>query len=639
MARLSAVSQIAMVVILIVLAAFVSPVLGILLTAVTLWRLNVTPKQGGTSHGSARWASAEDLLNAGCLFGSGVPIGRTLMLRPVLRLTATKALLLLPLNRSREAMALADAGASRPKRLPLCIPSGRYPHTVVFGASGSGKSSCYSVPLLLDCGDSMVVLDPKGELARMTARHRAQHFGHDIRIIDPFGTTEGCGFPQDRLNPLALFRDDSSRIVDEARRMASALIESTGNETDKFWPKSSAALVTGVLAFLIAEARSEEANLNTLRDILTNPSLMEDVLKHMQHSDACSGLLRRLSGQLGQLQGQTRASVYSVANSHIDFLDSLPIAEALADSTFDARQLIHGRQTIYLCLPVDRLAELAGLQRVLLSTLINLVFAAGEDRCRRVRFLLDEAATLGAMDSLYAAVQFGRSFGLNLTFLFQSTSQVERCFPASQKDSFHATVASVFCGINDLQTAKEVSDWIGQTTVEGRTTQVGWNQGVSASNDFSGQPKSTNRGSSDSRSYAETARLLLRPEEVLQLPSHAAVALIPGVRPILAEKVPWFARRRSGVFASALSAVRSLVATACGVAIIGGAAWLMTSGQSHPQVIALQEQFRREFQPTASSQIQQPGSSGRPGEPRVRMSRSEQARQARELRNAARRRR
>lgn len=90
---------------------------------------------------------------------------------------------------------------------------------------------------------------------------------------------------------------------------------------------------------------------------------------------------------------------YSVANSHIDWLDSLPLAETLSESTFDARQLLYGRMTVYICLPVDRIAELAGVQRLILSSFIQMAFAAGEDPHRQIRFLLlDEAATLGKLD-------------------------------------------------------------------------------------------------------------------------------------------------------------------------------------------------------------------------------------------------
>ncbi|WP_197531008.1 type IV secretory system conjugative DNA transfer family protein [Posidoniimonas corsicana] len=490
------------------------------------------------------------------------------------------------LLRSSEAMAAASRREADGRALRVNLPD-RIPHAAIFGSTGSMKTTAYAVPVLQSCAESMVVLDPKGELARLTARLRMRRYGHDVQIIDPFGVANVRGIPTARLNPISLVREEPSRLVDEARRLATAIVVRTGEEKDPFWAQISNTLVTATVAFLASEATPEEATLSRARDILCSPKLTEQMLAHMRESDACSGLLQRLAGQVAQLEGQTKASAYSVANSHIDFLDSLPVAETLSESTFDPKQLVNAKQTIYLCLPVDRVAELNGLQRVLLSTLINAVFAAGEDRRRKVRFLLDEAATLGPLDALYNAVFYGRSFGLRLLFLFQSSSQVSRSFPDSQKDDFFATVGSVFCGVNDHRTAKEVSDWIGQTTVVGTTRQDSFSQGKTAGTGLQDQTHSTNWGDNRSTSYSEVGRALIQPEEVLQLPKNAAIVLLPNVRPILAEKTPYFARRGRRLIRRTGWAVVNAVVALATAAAVGGAVWAATIGQDHPMVVEL----------------------------------------------------
>ncbi|MFN8710860.1 MAG: type IV secretory system conjugative DNA transfer family protein, partial [Planctomyces sp.] len=438
---------------------------------------------------------------------------------------------------------------------------------------------------LFDCSDSMIVLDAKAELCKGTAQYRHRRFGHQIIIIDPFGLTTDCGFPRSGFNPLDLFRGDESRIVDESRRIANSLIVRTGKENDQFWPEGSATIITAILSFLTALARPEEANLNRMRDILSSPELMEQMLQVMMQSDACGGLLRRLAGQVMQFQGQTKASIYSVANSHVGFLDSLPLAETLAASTFDPRTMFKRPMTIYICLPVDRRAELTGIQRVLISSLINMVFAAGEDPGRRVRFLLDEAATLGAMDSLYNAVQFGRSFGLRLMFLFQSTSQVERCFPESQKDDFFATVATVYASTSDLRTAKDVSEWIGQATVMARSDQHGRNWGGSRTSDTANPSTSSSWGGSSSTSYNEVGRSLLRPEEILQLPAHLAIVLLPNVRPIIAVKVPYFAKSNRRLSRRVFDLLSGVVTITVMTAVFVSVGWALTAGANDPRVL------------------------------------------------------
>ena len=42
-----------------------------------------------------------------------------------------------------------------------------------------------------------------------------------------------------------------------------------------------------------------------------------------------------MAGQLRSFQGKTRSSTMAVVNTQLDFLDSLPVAATLAQTTFD----------------------------------------------------------------------------------------------------------------------------------------------------------------------------------------------------------------------------------------------------------------------------------------------------------------
>src|ERR1700684_1792895 len=84
-------------------------------------------------------------------------------------------------------------------------------HLLLFGATGSGKGTRILMPNLLDISGSrsIVVIDPKGELAAVTAKFRREV--SDVVILNPFGClTEyyadmrGVGF-----NPLATLNPES----------------------------------------------------------------------------------------------------------------------------------------------------------------------------------------------------------------------------------------------------------------------------------------------------------------------------------------------------------------------------------------------------------------------------------------------
>ena len=60
-------------------------------------------------------------------------------------------------------------------------------HILTIGPTRSGKGRRLLAPnLLYDTGRSMVVVDPKGELAQWTAAYRAKH-GSEVVALDPFG--------------------------------------------------------------------------------------------------------------------------------------------------------------------------------------------------------------------------------------------------------------------------------------------------------------------------------------------------------------------------------------------------------------------------------------------------------------------
>jgi len=528
-----------------------------------------------------------DLLNSGCLFQqAGVFLGKAVNLTPFSWWFRIRALVCLPVKRSRTAVEVASTAWKKPKPLIVRVPE-QSPHTAIFGASGSGKSSCFAMQMLLKCAASLICLDPKGELARTSARRREREFGHQIILIDPFNIAK-CGYEPQSFNPLDCFRHDETRVVDESRRLANSLIVTTGKESERFWTDSASAVVTAILAFLMTEGK-EGASLNHLRDITSNPQMVEQILQMMLQSDKAHGLLRRLAGEVSGYEGKSKASVFSVTNSNLSFLDSVAIGNTLCETTFDPHVLINGKATIYLCLPIDRLAEMASLQRVILSTLINLVFAAGEDPDRQVHFLLDEAATLGPMDSLYNCVQFGRSFGCRATFLFQSSSQVERCFPDSQRNDFMSTVSKVYAGSDDLDTAKSVSEMMGNATILSVTEQSGVNDGHTGSTGIHDQTSSNNRGSNTSTSYAEQSRSLMTPAEVLTLPRHLAIALLPGMSPVLIEKMPYYRNSGSGFLRRSFSFLSDLVFVVITLGCLAVATWGLTLGRREPAVAELLE--------------------------------------------------
>lgn len=147
-----------------------------------------------------------------------------------------------------------------------------------------------------------------------------------------------------------------------------------------------------------------------------------------------------------------------------------------------------------------------------------------------VRFVLDEAASLGQMDSIGDALDKYRGYGVRLLLLYQSVGQLKRCWPEGQEQTLLSNVTQVFFGVNDYQTAEYVSNRLGKETIV--VDSGGTSDGGSQQSSTGDGNRSYSSSWNDNRNWSQSARELLRPEEVLALDERAAITFAPGLPPI-----------------------------------------------------------------------------------------------------------
>ena len=102
-------------------------------------------------------------------------------------------------------------------------------HVLLFGPNGTGKGTRFLIPNLLSIKDrSIVVIDPKGELAAVTADYR-RTVG-DVVMLNPFNM---LGLGSAGFNPLAALDPKSPNFYDDAAALGEALIKSS--DKDPHW--------------------------------------------------------------------------------------------------------------------------------------------------------------------------------------------------------------------------------------------------------------------------------------------------------------------------------------------------------------------------------------------------------------------
>ena len=184
--------------------------------------------------------------------------------------------------------------------------------------------------------------------------------------------------------------------------------------------------------------------------------------------------------------------------------------------------------TLYLVVPPSDISRTKPLVRLILNQIGRRLTEELEAKGRRHRLLLmlDEFPALGRLDFFESALAFMAGYGLKSFLIAQSLNQIEKAYGQNNSilDNCHVRVSFA---TNDERTAKRVSDALGTATE------------MRAMKNYAGHRLSPWLGHL-MVSRQETARPLLTPGEVMQLPPDDELVLVSGCHPIRAKKARYF---------------------------------------------------------------------------------------------------
>jgi type IV secretion system protein VirD4 len=395
-------------------------------------------------------------------------------------------------------------------------------HLLLIGSNGAGKATRVLIPDLLSLKDrSLVVIDPKGELAAVTADYR-RTIG-EVLIVNPFDV---LGLGSVGFNPLAGLDPKAASFVDDAAGLGEALVKIEGN--DPHWPESAQGLVVALLMWEVATARAggRVPSLENVRALLTEPDEYEDVIgKDGKPRQKLVAGLRVTAGRMIATGGfeieslasrflrgtDEIASIQSTADTQTRWLLSPAVRADLAKDGVSFADLKKKPVTVYVILPAERMRTHAvWLRLVIVSALRSLYTAGGLP----VLFMLDEFAQLGHLGPIEDAFGLVRGYGVQLWPILQDLNQLKELY----KERWETFVANA--GIvqsfapNDLTTAEWMSRRAGETTV----VAAAFNQGVGGG-----------REGGEGMNYQQTKRPLFLPQELMDLPEGAGLIWRAGI--------------------------------------------------------------------------------------------------------------
>lgn len=436
-------------------------------------------------------------------------------------------------RRAPESVAIGWTVNAHNTERPLLYYSGPG-HLLTIAPTRSGKGVGAIIPNLLIADRSVFVIDPKGENAKVTARRR-RSFG-PVHVLDPF---EISGKPSARFNPLGGLHAESLDLAEDAATFAGALVIDSGDAKDGHWNDEAKALIAGVIMYVAAMEKPEARHLDRVRQYLTlPPDAFREFLQEMAGLSPARGLIARTGGRFLGKTGPEFAGVVSTAQRHTQFLDSPRIADALSRSDFSFADLASGVASIFVVLPPDRLETYNRWLRLMINAGLRELTRAPERPARPILFLLDEFAALGRLDEVRRGVGLMAGYGVQFWPILQDFSQLISIYGASA-DTFiaNAEVLQAF-DVQDLETAKRLSDRLGDRTVM-FVTQT-HSSGVSSPGAFG--KGGTTYTSGSSLSTQAQARRLMKPEEILNMPDGLELLFVKGYPPMQAGKIRYFER-------------------------------------------------------------------------------------------------
>ncbi len=459
---------------------------------------------------------------------------------------AIVAAILMSIIRSREARNVATYGSARwaeDKEIrsagllgPGGVVLGKYDrdylrhdgpeHVLCFAPTRSGKGVGLVVPTLLTWPGSCIVHDIKGENWTLTAGFRSRH--GRVLLFDPTNVNSSA------YNPLLEVRQGEWEVRD-VQNIADILVDPEGSlDKRNHWEKTSHSLLVGailhvlyaekdktlagVASFLSDPRRPVEA---TLRAMMETPHLGEAGV-HPVIASSARELLNKSNNE--------RSGVLSTAMSFLGLYRDPVVARVTARCDWRIADLVGAKKpvSLYLVVPPSDINRTKPLIRLILNQigrrLTEELTASGKRH--RLLLMLDEFPALGCLDFFESALAFMAGYGLKGFLIAQSLNQIERAYGPNNPilDNCHERVSFA---TNDERTPKRVSDALGTATeLRDSTNYVGhrlspWLGHLMVSRQ-------------------ETARPLLTPGEIMQLPPNEEIVMVAGTPPIRATKARYF---------------------------------------------------------------------------------------------------
>lgn len=429
--------------------------------------------------------------------------------------------------------------------------SGLTEHTMVYGATGAGKSRGFVKPFILQCAkrarlglqgakdshgqvcqpESLILVDPKGEFYESMSGFLRDE-GFEVRLFNLLDMENS-----DAWNCLADATEDPNLV----QSIAEVIINNTSNSEERqdFWSKAELNLLVALIHYVI-RLKGPDGKLRPIHERSLG------AIYRLLSSESFQSLEEIMNGLPKDHPAKAPYGIFKLANRQIWGNIAIGLGNRLAvfqnplvdkitayneiDMTLPGK-----RPCAYFCAISDQDSSLEFLSSLFFSQLFSRLmnYARREGDGGRlpvtVNVCLEEFCNIGKLIDFKKTLSVCRSRGIHCQLIVQSISQLSDRYEKKEWEELIGNCDIQIClGCNDQMTAEYISDKCGSVTIRVNNNQ------------FPLMPLfspvySTTRPYSQTRS--NTQRALMQPDEIQRMDNKQCLVLLRGQKPMLLYKI------------------------------------------------------------------------------------------------------
>ncbi|TXL75140.1 type IV secretory system conjugative DNA transfer family protein [Vineibacter terrae] len=401
-------------------------------------------------------------------------------------------------------------------------------HAITYGAAGSGKGTTVIIPNLLHYR-FIFLNDPGGENAAVAIRQWRKR-GFAVYAINPFGMHRGKPWelPSHAFNPFDFLDPASETFAADAKLCAEILTPRSGRENGSakyFIDRAQTWKHASIVHIKTTEPRDRQ-NPGTMYDhVHLDVAGWKKLLAAMKANPACGGFVRSVAIDMERMEKQASeefSAVLSTVQQNLEWIAEPKARAAVSRSDVDFSALKGLRKqkgaVIAVILPLQYKETHKAIPRLAMQSAVW-EMERGTLAREKVLFEIDEAASLGRIESLPQWLAELRKYRVQWSLQFQNVAQPKYLYEKEWQTFQGNAGLKRFIGVRDPETAKEVEVYCGRCTITVRS-----------------------RSSGGGFTLSETGRELVMLDEVLRWADTEMIAFIDNLYPLRLNKTPYWNR-------------------------------------------------------------------------------------------------